>query len=113
MHTGKLNPHREDDFFKAQNDATFRELYKQEQLMQQLAMSDDEERVKTSIFVSELEQIFKAIMTKVEDRRETEVLTELKRCLPDHFMSYLYIFNMETMESVKPSSHSSQIESFI
>ena len=81
--------------------------------MQQLAMSEDEERVRTSIFVSELEQIFKAIMTKIEDRKETELLSELKRCLPDHFMTYMYIFNMETMESVKPSQQSSQIESFI
>ena len=72
-------------------------------LMQKLAMSDDEERVMTSIFVTELEQIFKAIMTKVEDRQQTEILTELKRCLPDHFMTYMYIFNMETMESVKES----------
>ena len=45
--------------------------------MQQLAMSDDEERVRTSIFVSELEQIFKAIMIKLEHKKETEVLTEL------------------------------------
>lgn len=37
--------------------------------MQKLAMSDNEEQASTSIFVSELEQIFKAIMTKVEDRR--------------------------------------------
>ena len=81
--------------------------------MQQLAMSGDGERVKTSIFVSELEQIFKAIMTKIEDRKETEVLTELKRCLPDHFMTYMYIFNMETMESFRPSQQSSQIESFV
>ena len=77
-------------------------------------MSDDEERVKSSIFVSELEQIFKAIKDKIEDQQENKVFAELTRCIPNHHMSYIFILNMEQMKDVKPlaeeASNKSEIE---
>ena len=64
--------------------------------MQVLAMND-EQKVRSSIFVVELEQIYKAIKKKIEWQEQTETIKELQRCLPDHYLTYVYLYNMELM----------------
>ena len=83
--------------------------------MQGLAMKD-EQKVKSSIFAVELEQIYKAIQKKIEWHEQTEPIKELVRCLPDHYLTYIYMYNMELMQDVAPLSERSQkseIEKFL
>ena len=117
--TSKKYPFRHDDYLKA-TEAEFDEIYAEERAMQLRAMDNDEQRVRSSIFATELEQIWIAINTKINDQKESAtdievkgdaVLTELARCLPDHYLSYMFFINMNMMESVEPSPRASSAKS--
>ena len=109
--TSKKYPFRFDDFLKVTEEPEFERIYAEEHAMQLQAMNNDEIRVKTSIFATELEQIWIAISVKLNDRKESDVLKELARCLPDHYLSYMFFINMDMMESLPPSPRVSSAKS--
>ena len=47
----------------------------------------------------------------MNDQKESAALSELRRCLPDHHMSYLFFCNMNMMQSIPPSPHASAAKS--
>ena len=78
-------------------------------------MDNNEERVKSNIFAAELEQIFNLIITKLGDQEENETFAELRRCFPDHLLTYMWFCNLNMMEdepNLPPqvSSHKSEYE---
>ena len=109
--TSKKYPFRFDDFLKVTEESEFERIYAEEHAMQLRAMNNDEGRVKASIFATELEQIWIAVSAKLNDRKESDVLKELARCLPDHYLSYMFFVNMNMMESVAPSLRASSAKS--
>ena len=53
--TSKKYPYRTDDFLKVQEEAEFEKIYGEERDMQLRAMGQDAGKVRSSIFVTELE----------------------------------------------------------